>query len=431
MKRDIIDRLVEWKDSSRRKPLLLTGVRQCGKTHTLKEFGSKYFKNVCYINFEADSKYTSVFDYDFDVERILREITLIQQCKITEGETLLIFDEIQEAPRALTALKYFCENKRGLHIACAGSLLGVAIKHQNISFPVGKVNRMRMYPLSFKEFVSALGYGSYLEMFSDWSVDREIPSSYVKDFEKLLKEYYIVGGMPEPKESDIRESRIAKITKTNFMQISIYLAVRHCIKADWLNDRDQFLYPNDGWKNDNEFQTNCLIYTLFLGQNRIRGIWNADGSSAQIAGEPPALHVNHWIPFSEKEVGAKSLFDSHFMKDFLDGKIKPAEKQNGGLFSTTVETRLIASLQYSDESNSVLSAGRDLWKYYHTMTDANPNASLYDIKEYFQGRNDKGKMNPSSNDPIYTELLENLKKTLRVLGEKIKPKVYEYGFLRE
>ena len=219
----------------------------------------------------------------------------------------------------------------------------------------------------------------------------------------------------EPKESDIRESRIAKITKTNFMQISIYLAVRHCIKADWLNDRDQFLYPNDGWKNDNEFQTNCLIYTLFLGQNRI--------SCKQ--------GVNHWIPFSEKEVGAKSLFDSHFMKDFLDGKIKPAEKQNGGLFSTPVETRLIASLQYSDESNSVLSAGRDLWKYYHTMTDANPNASLYDIKEYFQGRNDKGKMNSSSNDPVYTKLLNELKDSLRVLGEKIKPKVYEYGFLRE
>ena len=199
------------------------------------------------------------------------------------------------------------------------------------------------------------------------------------------------------------------------MQISIYLAVRHCIKADWLNDRDQFLYPNDGWKNDNEFQTNCLIYTLFLGQNRI--------SCKQ--------GVNHWIPFSEKEVGAKSLFDSHFMKDFLDGKIKPAEKQNGGLFSTTVETRLIASLQYSDESNSVLSAGRDLWKNYHTMTDANPNASLYDIKEYFQGRNAKGKMNSSSNDPIYTKLLNELKDSLRVLGEKIKPKVYEYGFLRE
>ena len=197
MKREIIDKLIEWKDNSRRKPLLLTGVRQCGKTHTLKEFGSKCFKNVCYINFEADSKYASLFEYDFDVERIVREIALMQRCKITEGETLLIFDEIQEAPRALTALKYFCENKRNLHVACAGSLLGVAIKHKNISFPVGKVNRMQMYPLSFKEFLTALGYDNHIEMFSNWPADREIPPAYAKEFEHLLKEYYIVGGMPE------------------------------------------------------------------------------------------------------------------------------------------------------------------------------------------------------------------------------------------
>jgi len=197
MKREIIDQLAEWKDNSRRKPLLLTGVRQCGKTHTLKEFGSKYFKNVCYINFEADSKYAAVFEYDFDVERIIREIALIQHCQIIEGETLVIFDEIQEAPRALTALKYFCENKRGLHIACAGSLLGVAIKHQNISFPVGKVNRMQMYPLSFKEFITALGYENHIEMFANWPADREIPPAYIKELEHLLKEYYIVGGMPE------------------------------------------------------------------------------------------------------------------------------------------------------------------------------------------------------------------------------------------
>lgn len=197
MKREIIDKLIEWKDNSRRKPLLLTGVRQCGKTHTLKEFGAKYFKSVCYVNFEADSKYASIFEYDFDVERIEREIALTQKCKITEGETLLILDEIQEAPRALTALKYFCENKRNLHVACAGSLLGVAIKHQNISFPVGKVNRMQMYPLSFREFLMAVGYENHIEMFSNWPADREIPPAYAKELEHLLKEYYIVGGMPE------------------------------------------------------------------------------------------------------------------------------------------------------------------------------------------------------------------------------------------
>ena len=204
------------------------------------------------------------------------------------------------------------------------------------------------------------------------------------------------------------------ISSDNLIVMSIFVAVRHCIEATWLNDRDQFLFPNDGWKTDNEFQTNCLVYTLFHGQNRI--------SCKQ--------GTNHWIPFSEKEVNAKALFDSHFMKDFLDGKIK-AEKQNNDLFSSnTVETQNFASLQFGETANSVMSAGRELWRYYHTMEEANPNASLYDIKEFFQGRNENGKMNSSSNDPIYTALLDKLKTALRALGEEIKPKVYEYGFLR-
>ena len=197
MKRDIINDLTAWKDSNHRKPLLLTGVRQCGKTHTLKEFGTNYFKNVCYINFEAENKYSSIFDYDFDTTRIINEISLISGCKITEGETLLILDEIQETPRAITALKYFCENKPELHIACAGSLLGVALNHQNISFPVGKVNRMQMLPMSFREFVTALDQEQYLSLFAQWPVDREIPASFTKPLERLLKEYYLIGGMPE------------------------------------------------------------------------------------------------------------------------------------------------------------------------------------------------------------------------------------------
>lgn len=197
MKRDFIDKLVEWKKSRRRKPLLITGVRQCGKTHVLKEFGAQYFESTCYVNFESDSSYASVFDYDFDIDRIIKEIELLEQCKITEGKTLLIFDEIQEAPRAITSLKYFCENKPNLHVACAGSLLGVALKKENISFPVGKVNRMQMYPMSFKEFLEALGEEKYIALFSDWNMSREIPEAFAKQLEHLLKEYYVVGGMPE------------------------------------------------------------------------------------------------------------------------------------------------------------------------------------------------------------------------------------------
>ena len=197
MKRDFIEKLIEWKKSSRRKPLLITGVRQCGKTHVLKEFGAQYFESTCYVNFESDSSYASVFDYDFEIDRIIKEIELLEQCKITEGKTLLIFDEIQEAPRAITSLKYFCENKPNLHVACAGSLLGVALKKENISFPVGKVNRMQMYPMSFKEFLEALGEEKYIALFSDWNMSREIPEAFAKHLEHLLKEYYVVGGMPE------------------------------------------------------------------------------------------------------------------------------------------------------------------------------------------------------------------------------------------
>lgn len=215
-----------------------------------------------------------------------------------------------------------------------------------------------------------------------------------------------------------RHGIFVEINAQNLIDCSIYLAVRQVIPADWLNDRDQFLYPNDGWKTDSEFQTNCLIYTLFHGQNRI--------SCKQ--------GVNHWIPFSEMEVGSKSLFDSHFMKDFLDGKITTIDNAqlDNDLFAdtATVGTRRATSLQYSDESKSVLKRGLDLWKYYHTMEEANPNASLYDIKEFFQGRNDKGKMNATSEDPVYTDLLTKLKNSLRLLGEEIKPKVYEYGFLK-
>ncbi len=141
--------------------------------------------------------YASVFDFDFDVNRIINELELINNTKITSGKTLLIFDEIQECPKAITSLKYFCENLRELHIVCAGSLLGVALKQENISFPVGKVNRRQMYPMNFKEFVIAMGEERFVRLFKNWNVNREIPEGYAKAMEQLLKTYYAIGGMPE------------------------------------------------------------------------------------------------------------------------------------------------------------------------------------------------------------------------------------------
>ena len=210
MYREIMSSLKIWKDKPGRKPLLLTGVRQCGKTYIVKKFAEESFQSFVYVNFESADSLTAIFDYDFDVNRIINELESHYKTNIVPGETLLFFDEIQECPRAITALKYFCENMKELHLICAGSLLGVALKEQNISFPVGKVNRLQLYPMNFKEFVIANGRQDLIDIFSEWPIDRVIPELYADPAKKLLKEYYLVGGMPEAVKTwvetkDIRE----------------------------------------------------------------------------------------------------------------------------------------------------------------------------------------------------------------------------------
>lgn len=207
------------------------------------------------------------------------------------------------------------------------------------------------------------------------------------------------------------------ISETNVVLFSIYFSVRQCIEATWLNDRDQFLYPNDGWQEDKEFQSDCLAFTLFHGQNRI--------SCEQ--------GVNHWIPFTEAEVDAKEKFDSHFMTDFIAGRDVACRvsTEPPDLFADEVErTASVEPLQFSATAQTVMDAGRELWRYYHARPDVNPNASLYDIRAYFQGRNEKGKMNNTSTDECYNTLIGNLRQALKELAKKIEPKVYEYGFLK-
>jgi hypothetical protein len=183
--------------------------------------------------------------------------------------------------------------------------------------------------------------------------------------------------------------------RKNIIEGCIYFAVRLCIEPAWINDRDQFLYPNDNYKTDTEFRHDCLAFTLFHGQNRI----SCTGG------------VNHWIPFAEKDVDAKEKFASNFMSSFLKGKT------------------------FSEEASAVLSAGKALWKYFHDKIKDNKtisvNASFYDIREYFQGRKESGIMNVKSADKDYNGLIKTLRDALKVLAKKIEPKVYEYGFLKE
>ena len=202
-----------------------------------------------------------------------------------------------------------------------------------------------------------------------------------------------------------------KITATNLIQISIYLSVRLCIEATWINDRDQFLYPNYKWEEDLEFQSDCLAFTLFNKQNRI---------SAEEG-------INHWIPFSEAEVEAKNSFESHFMKDFIDGKIKPKETKE-----LLTERRSLKPIKFSKEAKDIFEAGRELWKYYHKHDLININASYYDIRKFFQGVDSKsGRMNNKSIDETYNKFIGNLRERMKILAKKIEPKIYEFGFLKK
>ena len=194
MYRYAIEHLHAWKMKQNRKPLIIRGARQVGKTWLMKHFADTTYPKTVYINFDHNQTMKELFEADLRIERLLTGLELYAGHKIKSEETLLIFDEIQEAPKALTALKYFNEQAPQYHILCAGSLLGVAL-HQGTSFPVGKVEFLDLYPLSFSEFAIAMGKGAFIERL--YQGDFEMANTFKQDYIDLLKQYYFVGGMPE------------------------------------------------------------------------------------------------------------------------------------------------------------------------------------------------------------------------------------------
>ena len=227
----------------------------------------------------------------------------------------------------------------------------------------------------------------------------------------------------KPTESDVRQHKVANVTPTNILPCCVYLAVRHCIAPEWTNNKDEFRYPLEGWENDTEFKGDCLAWSLF--DNAVKSEHGP----------------NHWIPFTEEDVGAQDCFASHFMSDFLKGR------KNGEVASSPLQMELDASstsgkdsasplsFTLSEEARAVLEAGCELWRYYHKQPKANPNASYYDIRKFFQGvkvdAKGKEKMNATSGDADYNERLAALKQAMKELAAKIQPKVYEYGFLKK
>ncbi len=194
MYRTAIEKLYRWKESKYRKPLIIEGARQVGKTWLMKEFGKLAYKDTVYINFDSNSRMAELFAVDLNTDRLILGLELYAGRKIDPDNTLLIFDEVQEVPKALSSLKYFCENAPQYHIVCAGSLLGIAL-HQGTSFPVGKVNFLKLYPLSFQEFLMATGKERFAELLR--SQDYEMITTFKQTYIDALKHYYFVGGMPE------------------------------------------------------------------------------------------------------------------------------------------------------------------------------------------------------------------------------------------
>lgn len=194
MERQLLGELVAWKNKYNRKPLIIQGARQVGKTWIMKEFGKRCFKHTVYINFDNNQRMKNVFEQDYDIKRIISALKIEHGSAFEAEDTLLIFDEVQEVPKALSSLKYFCEEASQYAIVAAGSLLGIAL-HQGTSFPVGKVEFMHLYPLNFREFLMAMGEQQLADLL--WNQDETLINAFSGKYTDYLRKYYYVGGMPE------------------------------------------------------------------------------------------------------------------------------------------------------------------------------------------------------------------------------------------
>ena len=221
MKRTLMNELIKWKESFHRKPLILKGARQTGKTWLLKEFGRLQYENTAYFNFDEHEEYKQFFETTKDCGRILQNLMMASGQRITPQNTLIIFDEIQECPAALNALKYFCENAPEYHVACAGSLLGISLA-KPASFPVGKVNFLELYPMTFTEFLMAEGEEHYVAYLKQLDVLEPIPDAFFNPLYEKLKMYFVTGGMPEAVWAWTMEKDVSLIQQSLYDVLGAY-----------------------------------------------------------------------------------------------------------------------------------------------------------------------------------------------------------------
>ena len=249
MFRKITAQLLEWKDSEYRKPLVLQGARQVGKTYAVLEFAREQYDNVAYINFEFDKAAVSIFESNLDPKEVVPKIEVFTKQTVTKGRTLIFLDEVQKCPPALTALKYFCEFAPDYHVIVAGSLLGVAVSREEFSFPVGKVNRLTLFPMDFEEFLIAMGKSDFVARINDcFETDKPMDTTYHDALFEYYRQYLVVGGMPDC---------VAKFVETG--DYVLIRATQKLILDDYLDDMSKY-------NSKSEIQKTRLTYNSVTAQ---------------------------------------------------------------------------------------------------------------------------------------------------------------------
>ena len=367
MERFITDELIKWKNSKNRKPLILKGARQVGKTYILKDFGKTNYENVAYFNFDHDEGLALLFQNTKDPYRIIEQLSLVNGKKISPNTTLIIFDEIQECPNALNSLKYFCEEAPMYHVACAGSLLGIRLSKS--SFPVGKVDFLNLFPMTFSEFLIADNALNLVQVMREITEVKEIPKVFEDKLIEKLKVYYIIGGMPEAVYSWVNDKDIEQVNK---------------IQKNILDS-----YENDFSK-----------HTIASEANKISLIWNSIPS--QLAKE------------NKKNLDAKlnnsGFASDKYLKTNSNGEIIVGEKPNytyeevGALSKDTHIPSALSEMTddenhriVTDKEKSTWTAKSDFSGSYNDLTDTPEIKQLTDeLKEKYDKASDLSKTNESA-----------------------------------
>ncbi len=410
-------------DEEKRKKLVIY-INPPYAEHTNKE-------NLKNKSFKEDLAQTKTHDrykelqranYELFAQFFMRIYQEIPSCKLAEFSKL----KILQAPNFVDFRKLFLAKLEKMFIVPANTFDNVKGQFP-IGFMIWDTNIKNPFVSVSADVYDAKGKYDGKKQIYAYSTE-----NYINEWIKQYKNGNKGIGILNYRGNDFQHQSMAYInnsTKSSMTQLAIdenniycaciYAAVRHCIDASWLNDRDQFLYPNEGWIIDKDFMNDCLAYTLFGGFNSV----TSNDS------------INHWIPFTEKEVSAPDNFKSHFMSDFIAGKCAPANAST--LFGEEESLIPTEPIVFTPAAAAVMEAGRKIWEYYlhhkqgvYGASPVNVNASFYDIRAYFQGRDDKGKMNSESTDEHYMSLLKDLRTYQKVLAKQIEKKVYLYGFLK-